>query len=329
MPKSPSIARTTRKPKPQPEAIGKVRPAAKARARAGDAPPALAPEPGRAEPAVQTTGRPAYEPAAGDRQFTANLARGLEVLRAFTPADLMLGNSELCQRTGLPKATISRLTYTLTQLGYLVRIDRLQKYQLGAELLSLSYPLLAGLDVRHIARPHMESLARATGCTVNLGMLGRLEVVYIDALRLDRGNLLRPDIGSTRPLLTTSIGRALLLASAEPERVAVLNRLRVANPDRFAAEIGSLHADQARFRMHGFCLSEGDLSSSIHAVAAPLRTGARDHRLLALNCTSTTFAGKGGQRRGSMEQKVAPHLLQAVRDIEHAYEMIFRTHRKY
>jgi hypothetical protein len=51
--------------------------------------------------------------------------------------------------------------------------------------------------------------------------------------------------------------------------------------------------------------------------------------LLALNCTSTTFAGKGGQRRGSMEQKVAPHLLQAVRDIEHAYEMIFRTHRKY
>ena len=45
-----------------------------------------------------------------DRQFAINLSRGLEVLRAFTPADQLLGNRELCDRTSLPKATISRLT---------------------------------------------------------------------------------------------------------------------------------------------------------------------------------------------------------------------------
>ena len=57
--------------------------------------------------------------ATGDRQFAIALARGLEVLRAFGPADRSLTNRELCDRTGLPKATVSRMTHTLTLLGYL------------------------------------------------------------------------------------------------------------------------------------------------------------------------------------------------------------------
>ena len=55
----------------------------------------------------------------GDRQFATTLARGLEVLRCFTPLEPLLGNKEISVRTGLPKPTVSRLTYTLTKLGYL------------------------------------------------------------------------------------------------------------------------------------------------------------------------------------------------------------------
>jgi len=78
-----------------------------------------------------------------DRQFAINLSRGLEVLRAFTPADQLLGNRDLCDRTSLPKATISRLTYTLEKLGYLLRVERLQKYRLGPGVLMLGYPMLS------------------------------------------------------------------------------------------------------------------------------------------------------------------------------------------
>lgn len=110
------------------------------------------------------------EELATDRQFATNLARGLEVLRAFMPSDPMLGNKEICDRTRLPKATVSRLTYTLNLLGYLTRVDKYQKYRLGPGVLSLGYPLLASLQVRQIARPYMEKIARDTGCSVNLGM---------------------------------------------------------------------------------------------------------------------------------------------------------------
>src|SRR3546814_11280775 len=47
-----------------------------------------------------------------DRQFAMNLARGLEVLRAFSASAPLLGNREIADRTGLPKPTVSRLTYT-------------------------------------------------------------------------------------------------------------------------------------------------------------------------------------------------------------------------
>src|SRR5262245_41883184 len=66
-----------------------------------------------------------------DRQFVTALARGLEILRAFIPNDGPLGNGEIAQRTGLPKPTVARLTHTLTRLGYLNYLDRLEKYQLG------------------------------------------------------------------------------------------------------------------------------------------------------------------------------------------------------
>src|SRR5918997_2052925 len=62
-----------------------------------------------------------------DRKFVTALARGLEVLRAFTPTEGLLGNGEIAERTGLPKPTVSRLTYTLTKLGYLAHVERLGK----------------------------------------------------------------------------------------------------------------------------------------------------------------------------------------------------------
>ena len=60
------------------------------------------------------------EEHAGDKQFATTLARGLELLHCFTPERPILGNSEMASMLKLPKATVSRLTYTLMRLGYLI-----------------------------------------------------------------------------------------------------------------------------------------------------------------------------------------------------------------
>lgn len=262
-----------------------------------------------ASPDVPVPGLLGVDELATDRQFATNLARGLDVLRAFTPSDPMLGNREIADRTGLPKATVSRLTYTLTALGYLTRLEKLQKYRLGSGVLSLGYPLLASLQVRQVARPYMEQIARDTGCTVNLGMRDRLNVVYVDTIRADAGNLYQPDIGSTRPLLSTSMGRALLLGAPAAERTAILNRLKVEDPRRHALDRPLFDADAKLFHARGFCHSTGDWRREVHAVAVPIRQ--RDE-VVALNCTMSAYR----LRKGLLEKEIAPRLLEAALRIE-------------
>lgn len=248
-----------------------------------------------------------------DRQFSMNLARGMEVLRAFTTATPVLGNRDISDRTGLPKPTISRLTYTLTLLGYLSRVEGLQKYRLGSGVLSLGYPLLANMQIRQIARPIMERVARETGCSVNLGTRDRTSVVYVDTCRVDQGNVYQPDIGSTRPLLSSAIGRALVLASSASERRAILNRLKIEDPQRFENDKPLWEADQSVFSKRGYCYSRGDWRKDVHALAAPISHTQRGEPL-AMNCTMSIF--RLGKR--SLEKLVANHLLDAVQQIEAA-----------
>ena len=248
-----------------------------------------------------------------DRQFSMNLARGMEVLRAFTAATPLLGNREISDRTGLPKPTVSRLTYTLTLLGYLTRDSLMQKYRLGPGVLSLSHPLLASMHVRQLAKPLMEFLARQTGCTVNLGVRDRANVVYVDSVRADAANQYLPDIGSSRPLLPSSIGRALILACRPAERTAILNYIRVQDRAQFEVWHPMWEADQKRFTAEGYCLSRGDWQKDIHAVAVPIRQPVGEVPL-AMNCTMAAYR----VTKDKLVREVVPLLKDAARQLETA-----------
>ena len=102
-------------------------------------------------------GRPGTVKA--DRHFVEALARGLELLACFRQKDGMLGNQELARRCGLAKSTVSRLTYTLTKLGYLTHVEEAGKYALGSSTLSLASAMLGRLDICKLARPLMQELA--------------------------------------------------------------------------------------------------------------------------------------------------------------------------
>ena len=102
---------------------------------------------------------------ADDRQFVAALERGLRVLRMFSSAHETLSNGELARGTALSKATISRLTYTLSRLGYLTHDSSSGRYRLGPGALALGYASLSKFDVRQVARPLMQNLADYAGAS--------------------------------------------------------------------------------------------------------------------------------------------------------------------
>jgi DNA-binding IclR family transcriptional regulator len=247
----------------------------------------------------------------GDRQFATTLARGLEVLRCFTPVEPMLGNKEISVRTGLPKPTVSRLTYTLTKLGYLRHNMRLGKYQLGSAVLSIGYPLLASMNLRQAARPHMKELADYCKGSVSMGIRDRLNMVYVETSRNGNAVITLPDIGTSVPIAQACIGRAFLAACTPPEREAVLNQMKVKEPELHRKYRPQMDKAIEDIRMRGFCVSNGELRREVHSVGVPMRRTV-DGEIVAFNCSVPSFVLKKGQ----LEEDLGPRLVAMVRNVE-------------
>lgn len=219
----------------------------------------------------------------GDRKFVIALARGLEVLRCFHPRDGFLSNQEIAERTGLPKPTVTRLTYTLCELGYLMQIPRLGKYQLAPGTITLGYAALANLGIRHVAREYMDQAAEVLAAPVALGVLDRNRALYVDISRGSATFTVQLEIGSRIPLVETAMGRALLVTLPEAEREEHLALATVKHPDRGMLLRKTMDTAMADYERHGFVVSTGEWRPDIYAAGAPL-VAADGSGTYAFNC---------------------------------------------
>jgi DNA-binding IclR family transcriptional regulator len=248
-----------------------------------------------------------------DRKFVVALARGLDVLRAFTANEGLLGNQEIATRAGLPKATVSRLTYTLTKLGYLTHVERLSKYQLAPAALSIGYSALANMRIRQIARPYMQELANYTGASVALGSRDRLNLIYIEHCRSDHSMMLRLDLGARIPMGTTAMGRALLAAMPEKERTWLMDHIARREGEQWPKVRTGIERAIKDFANYGFTLSVGDWQPDVRAVGVPL-VPADGSGAFAFNCGAPAFQ----LTRERLENDIGPRLVNMARNVEAA-----------
>jgi DNA-binding IclR family transcriptional regulator len=248
--------------------------------------------------------------AATDRSFVVALSRGLDVLRAFQPNDGLLGNQEIAARTNLPKPTVSRLTYTLTKLGYLTPVPRFEKYQLAPSAMALGYAALANLGVRHLSEPFREQLMRETGGAVAVGGRDRHSMIYFGQSRAGVVNV-QLDVGSRIPIATTAMGRAFLWALPDDERTALLRELREHYGSRWAKMRDGLERSGETVAKYGFTISAGEWQDDVHAVgvALKLNDGTGPY---AFNCGAPAFRFTEDRLRND----IGPRLVAMVRNIE-------------
>jgi DNA-binding IclR family transcriptional regulator len=246
-----------------------------------------------------------------DRRFVTALARGLDVLRCFQPGDISLGNLEIARRTGLPKPTISRLTYTLTKLGYLRYSERQGTYQLGPGVLSLGYAMLSGLDIRERARPLMQELADRVDATVALGARDRMAMVYLEVCRGPGAVTLRIEVGNRIPLAPTAMGRALLAALPESEREFLMGhvRKRAANAKEYSKLAKGVELAVHDVANRGFCMSLAEWRPEVNAVGVPLVT--HDNNVYGLICGGPAFR----MSREVLEKECGPQLVEVAKKI--------------
>lgn len=250
-------------------------------------------------------GRPA------NAQANRSLERGLEILRAFRPGSEVLGNGELAERTGLARSTVSRLTQSLVDMGFLQYDAALRAYRLGVPVLSLAHAMRSGSTVLQQGAPLMRELAQREYLNVGLAMADRDEMVYLESIRYGRKVSLRSVVAGQRvPMALTSLGRAWLAVAPEVEYAARMADFAARAP-HWPALQREIESAVAHVRRHGWCAASWQ--PEVVAISTPL---ALDHYPVhVLNVSLSTRAAAGDVAR-----ELAPRLMRLASDIRDAVQ---------
>lgn len=217
------------------------------------------------------------------------MARGLFLLRVLADASGPLTNRALADATGIPKATISRLTSTLSANGFLHQDVDSERFNLGPALLDLSNAYLRTFDIRVLARPHLMALANRSHASVHLGVRDGLDILVIDTVRPRSAVILtRMDIGTRMDIATSASGRAYFSALAPQERQDLLDDYRRGAPKRWPVVREMLLHAVADVERTGYGRSFQEWHRDINAIGFTLR-GPRGE-LYAVSCGGPAYA---------------------------------------
>lgn len=197
-----------------------------------------------------------------DPNFMLSLARGLEVLNAFTPQRQRLTISQLSQKTQISRAAVRRCLYTLAALGMVHSPDG-RSYELLPRVLAVGHAYLAGTP--------LDSLGKALGESCSAATLDGDNVLYI--ARAAVNNLLSVDLGrgSRLPAWATSMGRVLLSALPEEQLEVTLSRAALIRyTPHTLCDMPGLRAEIARVRMQGYALADRQIEVGLCSLAVPV-----------------------------------------------------------
>ncbi|MGH1349293.1 MAG: IclR family transcriptional regulator [Methyloligellaceae bacterium] len=253
-------------------------------------------------------------PVEGDRQFVTALFRGLELLRCFTPEDQGLGNLDLSKRTGLGPSTVSRLTYTLTRLGYLSYDENTGRYKLGVAVLELGFSCLAGFGIRRVAQPYMQEVADKIGggLLIALSVRDKLQMTYVACARSEGVMSLQLDVGSRLPIELSAAGRAYMGKASEAELEQIMTDLHDVIPKNEFPKLASEIYESIDFvREHGYSMNLGNWRPEVNTIGVAFTLSQDRNRIYSLTC--------GGARyllsKERIEKEAAPLMFGLVDEI--------------
>jgi IclR family pca regulon transcriptional regulator len=226
------------------------------------------------------------EPGGAPAELVTALARGLEVLEAFTADAPSMTLSQVAARTGTSPATARRSLITLEHLGYVQRVGR--QFRLTPKVLSLGGAYFDSMSLAGLAQPILHALAARIGHSCSLTVLDGNDVVYLVHVMSASGpSFRRHHVGARLPAHATSTGHVLLAALAPDARAAYIAQAPftayTANTPTTATE---LTAVLDRVEEHGYAAVRDTIEYGAAAVAVPVRDGSGDV-VAALNASAS------------------------------------------
>jgi IclR family transcriptional regulator, acetate operon repressor len=199
--------------------------------------------------------------------------RTMDVFETFKEQKRPLSLSEIADEINTPISTCHEIVRTLRDRGYLYVINSRSFYPTG-RIVACARAIAANDPIVHRLAPALERLRDATGETVILGKLQSDHVVYLaieEGLQTIRYSA---NVGDSKPLHSSSIGKATLAQLDEKARAALLSKLELpqVTPNTIDAR-DVLEADLEVGRRRGFFVTRGENVVDVMGMAVAIDTG--------------------------------------------------------
>lgn len=149
--------------------------------------------------------------------FNQSIEKSFTILQLFGAHHSQLSLSEISRLTGMSMGSVQRITYTLEQLGYLIKIPSTRKYRIGIKILTVASQYLESDLLVDCANPYLSDLSNRCLETVSLTEPNGLDMVYVARFTSRHYIPIHMPIGSRVPMYCTASGRAYLSALDEEE----------------------------------------------------------------------------------------------------------------
>lgn len=205
----------------------------------------------------------------GDPNFMLSLARGIQVIVAFSERKLPLTIAELSRMTGLDRAVVKRCLYTLCHIGLVEA--RGKKFLLGSEILSLGHAYFSSSGLIERSQVHLDQLGEEIFTNCALAILNNRDVVYLTRYQSKRLIEKHIGMGSRLPAYCTSVGRVLLANLSDEALHEYLDSEVLKKYTEFTVTdrtqlIGILET----VRASGYCVVNQEYEAGLTAIAIPV-----------------------------------------------------------
>jgi DNA-binding IclR family transcriptional regulator len=203
------------------------------------------------------------------------VSKALAILQVFIDERKQeLSLTQITSLVRLNKNAVFRLLFTLTQSGFLRRVPDNGKYQLSLKCLELGRAARLAHDLRRLSLPYLQKLWEEFGDTVNLAVLDKGEICYLEVLESPHRFKLVAHPGDRDPVHSTALGKSMMAYLPAPEVRKILKQRGMPRfTRRTITAWRNFQKELSKIRQQRYALNDGETVEASRCVAVPIFDG--------------------------------------------------------
>ncbi len=229
-------------------------------------------------------------PAGSEKSSVQVIASAATILRALEEETTGLSLGQIAQRVNLARSTVQRIVAALQNEKLVIAATPNGRVRLGPTILRLAASVRS--DFLALARPLLERLSEELHETVDLAMVRKDHLIFLDQVTGSQRLRAVSAVGETFPLTCTANGKAYLAQLSDAAVEALVGRNFPPRTPKTITKLDALLRELATVRRTGVAFDREEHTLGICAAGVALQDTLGNPVAISVPVPSQRFAGR-------------------------------------